>query len=115
MQNRYLIIFIAILIYFIFQWKNNAQKYLDQEKVFIFYSGITFLVVIFPITNYILTYYQTRFYKNEWTWSLVPILIFIEYGVVKIIKEQKLKRVFVVIAGVARLFLLGNHFKFKRL
>ncbi len=71
--GQYLALFFVALIGFYFY---PGKK----ERIYWYYSVAMSLVLLFPVTAWVLWKYQTRFYAYGHLWALVPITGMIAYG-----------------------------------
>lgn len=66
-----------LLILLIFIWVFKGQ---ETGNVLTIYTTFITVLCICPVSAAVLMLYQTRFYDYQWIWSMVPMTIFIAYG-----------------------------------
>lgn len=83
-------LFLAALIYL---WLSG--KWREHKRLF-WYTVMTALCCILPVTAVALMLYQTRFYDYVWLWSMVPVTVAIAWAAVEMIDWLKgdLQRVY---------------------
>ena len=60
-----------------FLWFGRKKR---EQAPFLVYTSVMTVCCILPVTAALLMLYQTKFYRYEWIWSLVPVTAIIAYG-----------------------------------
>lgn len=68
----------VLMAVLLFLWLAGEWK---RQKGLYFYTVLTVMLCIFPVTAVVLMLYQTRFYDYVWLWSLVPMTVVIAWGI----------------------------------
>ena len=61
----------------LFLWFGRKKR---EQAPFLVYTSVMTVCCILPVTAALLMLYQTKFYRYEWIWSLVPVTAIIAYG-----------------------------------
>jgi len=93
-----------------------SQQFSVQQKCFWWYTAVTTVFAICPLTAALWMGYQTRFYDYEWIWSAVPVTGFIAAAAsgcyVALLNQpvagHKWKTAGAVLCGLAVLWLCGS-------
>lgn len=91
---------------------NEVQTALNKQRGLLFYSLVSAILLLIPISVFILRKFQTVFFGYDYLWALVPIIPVTAFaltcmsGFLKSIAKKK--AAFVCIAAAAILFICGS-------
>lgn len=60
-----------------------------RQKAFFWYTALSALFCIVPVTAIFLMLYQTRFYDYEWIWSMVPMTAAAAWGATQLLEPER--------------------------
>lgn len=113
-QNKLIALLFALLLA---AWLLKSEKIKEGGNRLLLYTIVLCILLLCPVTAWILMKYQTGFYDYEWAWSMVPQTAVIAYAGTLLLGQIRGKkhRIPAAVLMVLVLFLCGNQGNFQKI
>lgn len=81
-RSNYMVVLVLGLFLYFFVVETNLAP---REKRLLRLAAVLLVLILFPVSAFVLMLYQTRFYSYSWIWSLMPVTLLISWGSVTVL------------------------------